>query len=352
MHRTKILISMIVVTALAVGAVAAEQAAPAKPAEPSAELKVLYRFVGNWRGETKVHETRWTPREIRGTNTTSCTPVLGGRFTLNRTRTSNGESSLTLATYDVHRKVYRLWWFSSTGEPGEWQGKWDAETKTMTWRSEDDDGVTSVAKSWYVDDDTAKWTVVAKDRDGQTRFSMEAKETRVKTLPKGKDAPAGEAPKRSAEQKVIDLFLGEWKGTSTALKAAWHPKETRATDTSSCVSILGGRFTESRGKVSDGTTSLVLTTYDRRKKCYRMWYFNSTGITSESRGQWDAETKALTLTVVNDPDSGVTGTGTVRVVDKGEIEWTWVIKAPDGSVGFHMKGKNTRVKKPAKTKSD
>ena len=268
MKRTTILVSVIVAVTFATGAVGAENAVAETSDAPSAELKVLYKFVGNWRGATTTHKTMSTPKEIRGTSTTSCEPVLGGRFTLNRAEASNGESGLTLTTYDVHRKCYRMWWFGSQGIAApEMQGHWNPKTQTMDWRSENDDGATTIAKGWYEDDDTAKWTVITKLPSGEIGFSVEGKETRVKQLPKRKDAPAGKPVERSAEQKVLDMLVGDWKGASTALKAAWTPKEARLTDTSSCVRILGGRFTESKGKVSDGTSSRVLTTYDKPQKC-------------------------------------------------------------------------------------
>ena len=190
MKRTKfsisILISVIVVALPVIGAVAAEKPAKAKTAaEPSAGLKVLYKFVGNWRGTTTIHKTMWTPKEIRGTTVASCVRVLGGRFTLNKTTTSDGETALTLTTYDARRKCYRMWWFNSRGDIAESQGKWDAPSKTCTWRNiARNNGVTSVATARYLDDNTVKWTVVTKDRSGKIGFSMEGKETRAKQLPK------------------------------------------------------------------------------------------------------------------------------------------------------------------------
>jgi len=142
MKRTKfsisILISVIVVAALAIGAIAAEKPAKDKTdTEPSAELKLLYKFVGNWQGSMIVHKTKQNPNEIRGTDMLSCVRVLGGRFTMNKTVASDGRTGLHLTTYDMQRKCYRIWFFDSNGFVSEFQGKWDDETKIFTWRSTD-----------------------------------------------------------------------------------------------------------------------------------------------------------------------------------------------------------------------
>ena len=155
------------------------------------------------------------------------------------------------------------------------------------------------------------------------------------------------APELSAEQKVLDQFLGDWRGQEKAVKAKWNPEEKRTTSTGASVRILGGRFTSSEGKTSDGTTSLTLMTYDQQKKAYRMWYFNSRGFAGESAGQWDAKTKTLTLR--SDGDDGTTTTGKLRIVDGDTVEWNWTTKDAEGAVGFRIEGKNTRVK-PSKKK--
>ncbi len=200
MKRTKIsiLISVIVVASLAIGAVAAEDTATTKPFEPSAELKLLYKFVGNWQGATIVHKTKQNPNETRETHTLSCVRVLGGRFTMNKTVTSDGHTGIALTTYDVQRKCYRMWVFHSRGATSEFQGKWDDETKIFTWRSTDKEN-TTVTRSWYADDNTVKWNSEAKDPDGEVIFRMEGEYKRTKQLPRRKDTPTSRPAKRSAE---------------------------------------------------------------------------------------------------------------------------------------------------------
>lgn len=344
MKRTTILISIsvIVVAALAMGAVADEDLATTKPAEPSAEMKVLYRHLGNWKTTSTAAKAPGDPKAVSLTGTSSVVRALGGRFTLNKSETSDGSTSLAMATYDVQWKCYRMWWFNSEGAVAESQGRWDAKTKTMTWHSEGDNGVASVGKVRYLDDNTVKWSWLIKDAQGEIGHHSEGKGTRVKQLPKRKDIPAAKPADRSAEQKVLDLFVGDWKGTSTAAKTPGNPKAVSLTSTSSIVRAVGGRFIQDSSKASDGRSILSLTTYDVRRKYYRTWSFHSQGHTSESTGKWDAKTRTFTMST--EQDNGFTGTAEARAVDNDTYEVSWVTKDSDGKAVFQAKGKLTRVK--------
>jgi len=348
MKTTTILVSVIVVAIVAMAAVAAEDAATTKPAERSAEQKVLDRFLGNWQGTKTVHKTKWNPKEFRQTDTSSRVRILGGHFIQNKSEASDGTTSLALTTYDVQRKCYRMWYFNSLGVAIEAQGKWDGETKTSTWRSDQGNGLSTVGKGRFLDDNTVKWSWVTKDSEGEISFHIEGKYTRAKQLPKQKDTPKDKPAERSAEQKVLDALVGDWKTTTAAPKAPWNPKAVSGTGTSSCVRVLGGRFIRSNGKVSGGGTVVFLATYDVRRKCYRMWHFDSRGFAGGSTGKWDAKTG--TLTMLADQDNGITTTGKIRVVDNDTVEWSSVTKDREGKTVFQMKGKNTRAKQPAKKK--
>jgi hypothetical protein len=217
----------------------------------------------------------------------------------------------------------------------------------MTWLSDQGKGVTSVLKSRYLDDNTSKFSFVAKDAAGEIGTHIEGKSTRVKQLPKRKDSPTSRPANRLAEQKVLDLFLGDWKGTSTEFMA-WDPNESRKTDTSSCVRILGGHFTRNSSKVSDGSANLTLATYDGERKYYRMWHFNSQGFAIVSKAKWDAKTR--TLTMLAEQVRGMTITGKFRLVDADTKEQNWIVKDPDGKTIFQGKKKSTRVGKAVKNK--
>ena len=354
MKKMTILVSAIVVTVLAMGAVAAEKPAKDGPAaEPSAELKLLYKFVGNWQGSMIVHKTKQNPNEIRSTDMLSCVRVLGGRFTMNKTVASDGRTGLHLTTYDMQRKCYRIWFFDSNGFVSEFQGKWDDETNIFTWRSTDKEN-TTVTRSWYADDNTAKWNSEAKDPDGEVMFRMEGKFTRVKQLPKRKPPPADKPVKRSDEQKVLDAFLGTWRSEQKVQQAP-ATGEWKTTTTDLAYSrILGGKFVQERGKGTgaDKTETLVMFTYDTRGKSYRLWWFSSTGQTLEAAGKWDAETKTITWRRVDNNAPEFTMTARHRFANDNAIEWDVEAKDGKGKVTFRLDGKATRASQPTKKKGD
>ena len=344
MNRTKILISIsvILVAAPAMGALAADKPAAGKPAERSPEQKVLDLFVGNWKTTFTAAKAPGDPKAVSLTGTTSVVRAVAGRFTLNKSERSDGIASLAVATYDVQWKCYRMWWFDSGGCIAESQGRWDAKTKTMTWHRDSDDGVASVGKFRHLDDNTVKCTWLIKDDRGEIASRMEGKYTRVKQLPKRKAVPVGKKGGRSAEQKVLDAFVGEWKITSTFVKGPGDGKAVTLTSTASVVRAVGGRFIQNDLENSDGTSGLYLGTYDVRRKCYRWWCFDSQGYTSEFTGRWDAKTR--TITVSAEQDHGYTAATRHRVVDNDTLEWSAETRSPDGKAVFQAKGKYTRVK--------
>ena len=354
MNSTKISIvisiSAIVAAMLAMGVIAAEKPAKDKPAEPSAELKLLYRFVGNWQGTSIVHKTRQNPNEIRETHTLSCVRVLGGGFTMNELVTPDGHTSIALTTCDVQRKCYRMWVFHSRGVTSEFQGKWDDETKIFTWYSTDKEE-TAVTRSWYVDDNTVRWNSEAKDA-GEVIFHMEGKYTRVKQLPKRKDTPKDKPAVRSAEQKVLDGFIGTWRSEQKVVKPARTPKKKTIAADLTYSRVLGGKFVQERGRGRDPdkTEVLAMYTYDTRRKSYRLWWFSSAGQTVEATGRWDAETKTLTWTSVASSRQEVTRTARHRFVDDNAFNWEIAAKDVKGKVTFRMEGKATRARQPVKKK--
>ena len=89
------------------------------------------------------------------------------------------------------------------------------------------------------------------------------------------EAQEATTDQQSPELKVLDRGLGNWRQTYNFFKAEWTPKQTQETGTASCTRILG-RFTETKLKGPEGTLDhLILETYDKQRKSYRRWDFNS-----------------------------------------------------------------------------
>jgi hypothetical protein len=339
----QLLISLLAVAAPLGGTAAGEDTATTKPSRLSPELKILRRFVGNWQGST----TGWTPRRFRGPLTTSCESILGGRFTLTKVMASNGNSCIWVSTYDGTLREYRKWRFGWRGVGQEAKGKWDDKTRTMTWRSDLGHGDTSVETVRYLEDNTVKWSVVTRDDSDDILLQMAGKYAPVKQLPKPKNKPM----KLSAEDKVLDMFLGDWKTVSTTPKNSLNILAGAWTSTSSCVRAFGGPFLLETIKDSDGETALNIKTYDVWRQCYRMWWFTSEGYSGHDTLTWDAKAGTLmaqraTLFVA----TGIT-LYKLRRVDDDTLVWRTVIMHSDGNTTIQSYGKHTRTKKPAKKKS-
>ena len=81
-------------------------------------------------------------------------------------------------TYDPGKKTYRSWSFFSSGYTRESRGVWDADAKTMTWNSRDDEtGRTSMTKASFTDN-TENWSTVDKDKEGTVLSESSGKNTR------------------------------------------------------------------------------------------------------------------------------------------------------------------------------
>ena len=87
---------------------------------------------------------------------------------------------LALMGYDAEDNVYRQWYFDSTGAlpRGQGAGKWNAATRTFTWKGGPVNGITSTQTHRFIDRDTLVWKMVSRDRSGKVRLDMEAKARR------------------------------------------------------------------------------------------------------------------------------------------------------------------------------
>jgi hypothetical protein len=153
--------------------------------------------------------------------------------------------------------------------------------------------------------------------------------------------PAG--PPLSPEQKALDKFLGTWRTSYKVPKAEWTPEERHGTAELTYSRVLGGSFVQEKGEHSDKSSSILMYTYDTERKCYRGWWFSSTGQTAESTGKWDAEAKTFTWT--SSGTQPFTTTSRHRFVNDNSFEWDVVVKDGKDKVLFRMEGKAARFKK-------
>ena len=146
----------------------------------SAELQLLDRFVGTCMQSFTLFKAEWTPEEKRGTGTFSSTRILGGQFVQESGKKADGNSHLTLYTFDEKRESYRMWYFASSGQTGEVAGKWDAKINTLVWKWDAPNGLTGTGTHHFVNDDTYEFSTVIKDNSGKVFFHRVGKSTRIK----------------------------------------------------------------------------------------------------------------------------------------------------------------------------
>jgi hypothetical protein len=153
----------------------------ADTAKSSHEQRVLDRFLGTWRSVYKVPKAELTSVERTGAADITYRRILGGHFVQGQGRHANKKIDLVICTYDVQRKCYRGWWFTSWGRKSEWSGKWDEATKTFTWTyvASSDQRFTEIARHRFLNDNTFEWDFVIKDGRGKVLFRAEGKTTRV-----------------------------------------------------------------------------------------------------------------------------------------------------------------------------
>jgi hypothetical protein len=82
-------------------------------------------------------------------------------------------------------------------------------------------------------------------------------------------------------------------------------------------------------------------TYDTQQKCYRAWWFHSSGQAGESTGNWDPDAKTFTW---NSGAQVISAKSHHRFVNHDTFEWGVVISDSKGKVQFQMEGKATRAK--------
>ncbi len=160
-------------------------------------------------------------------------------------------------------------------------------------------------------------------------------------------AAAGAQHSDVPELKILRHYLGEWESTFTVqggTPSAEEPKPVTAQVKARWV--LGGRFMRQTGnvKLEEGGRTYVLDTlmtWDNDAGAYRRWTFTSAGTASEATGKWDAESRTMTWTGV-DEKTGNTTTVSATFKGKKEEHWTIATEKSDGQMVSLIAGTNRR----------
>jgi hypothetical protein len=156
---------------------------PFAGAAPPEELQVLAPLIGTW--NTKIDarpslqdkdgyksEGQLTGEWLHNKQFLRITSVTAGaKF--------RGESTL-LYSYDVRKKAYRRWLFTSTGIASESEGQWDAGKRTMSWKGVHVAPGTVATVTDVFQDDRVDTTVLIKNAEGQTMVDVSMTAVRKK----------------------------------------------------------------------------------------------------------------------------------------------------------------------------
>lgn len=157
------------------------------------------------------------------------------------------------------------------------------------------------------------------------------------------NACADDAPKPSAELRVLEDMIGTWDEVMTNKPTEWTPKAEKSTAVTTRTWSLGGKFIRGQGAWQPAKTEFLhLMTYDPDAKAYREWYFDAAGTMPRGsvKGTWDA--KSRTITWNGTDENGNKTVTTHTIVDKDHNYWTMVVKNPDGKVVLDLSGQCTR----------
>lgn len=168
---------LLAVSVLALGDDDKEQATTTMPAEIP-ELKVLSLWQGTW----DVNATRHQPDPATVNYRETFTWVLDGRFLKGETSLkSDGNKSMSMATYDQRIGAYRFWTFDSTSFASELPpAEWQESTRTMKWSSGFFNPLRFESRVTFIDDDTINWQVLLKDWKGTVIYAMDGTSIRRK----------------------------------------------------------------------------------------------------------------------------------------------------------------------------
>jgi hypothetical protein len=141
-----------------------------RPAD-AAQLAVLDRLQGTW----DVEAVSRTPEERTITYSETYEWVLDDHFMRGETsRKSDGTQDVSMITYDAAAGGYRVWIFNSQGTfialP---PGTWNADTRSMEWKTGMFADVGFSAGWTFPDADTRRWTAKVKSWTGQVLLDLE-----------------------------------------------------------------------------------------------------------------------------------------------------------------------------------
>jgi hypothetical protein len=151
---------------------------------------------------------------------------------------------------------------------------------------------------------------------------------------------------RSPQLALLGRRIGDWATETTVKPCVWVPRGSKSKGVESIRWALGGQFIEGRAmNETMGVESLYLMTFDRKRKAYRHWHFDSQGNfpNGDSFGTWNETAQTLHFEATEDNHVHIVIDLTLTGNDFVKLSGTW--KDKDGRILLDMEGTSTRKEK-------
>jgi hypothetical protein len=280
----------------------------------------LAPFAGTWNTTCRLGAPGAPPMELTGTERFEL--VCDGLWLKSVVDSSlMGEpfQGISLLGYDPHAKTYVSLWVDSTS-PGATRGvgRFDAATKTWTWKTVSGEGPARITTVWK-DDRTIVETGYGPGQDGKEVEVMKITRTRAPAAGAGTARPAGETkgtvgaepqvarapvasvvqargPRQPMHDELGSRLVGRWNAVTRLSVPGMPPSEEEGKEINS--GVCNGLWVWSdfegtmMGQPFEGH---ALIGYDpASKKVVSFWVDSMSATMSESTGTFDQKTKTLT----------------------------------------------------------
>ena len=158
-------------------------------ARQSDEVKVLNRWIGDWKSEVVIKPSRWIPEERQWIEENEVQWLYDRHMHMLLIKNHNeDQENLALQRYNHQRNKYEMWTYGSDVS-SYYLGGWDEKSTTMTWEYVDfGAGIRGRIVDHFIGEGKWKQSVILKDKKGDVLLDIRVERTRTGQQPKMGDA--------------------------------------------------------------------------------------------------------------------------------------------------------------------
>jgi formylglycine-generating enzyme required for sulfatase activity len=307
---------------------------------PSLPAEVLPFLVGAWKMEAVIDVPKLDAGlEARATGTQTFELVADGKYLRGFDTETKGQfETLSVHHWDPVEQSFQRWFFASNNDySGPAEGTWDAAKHLLTWKETRADGTRMTQEVQFVDGNLVKLHLILRDGE-KVIHEMRQTMTRLALPPHVLRLPID--PNRSAEVKVLDRAIGDWRNHVTVKNADKPNEPMDVTALLVARPVLGGRLIDCKEtNETTGEQTFWLTGFDARIKKYRFWHFSPLWGPAETDGIWDEGTKTMTW---KRADKTLEGRWTFKSDDEREIPFK--VRDEKGNLKVEVTGVSKRIR--------